>query len=82
MDGIVEASERKQMLSLAIDSDIDKRLEALGATTDQSKAALLRKAVLEALEDLEDVRAAEEILSRPGKRYSLEEVEREFGLER
>jgi predicted DNA-binding protein len=67
-------------MTFAIDADIERRLEALGADSEASKAALLRKAVLEGLEDLEDLRLVEERLSRPEREYSLEEVEREFGL--
>jgi len=68
------------MLTMTIDADIEERLEALGARTAESKSALLRNVLLPALEDLEDVRMAEEFLANPGKRYTLEEVERELGL--
>lgn len=68
------------MLTLAIEPDIEHRLEALGASTEQSKLELLRRALREALEDLEDVRMAERVLSSPHERFTLEEVEREFGL--
>jgi predicted DNA-binding protein len=67
-------------MTFIIDPDIERRLEALGANTEASKAALLRQAVLEGLEDLEDLQLVEERLSRPEKEYSLEEVERDLGL--
>ncbi len=69
------------MLNWTVDRDIEARLETLGATTESSKTDLLRKVVLEMLEELEDVRMAEDVLANPGRRYTLEEVEREFGLD-
>ncbi len=69
------------MLTWTVDRDIEERLETLGAKTESSKTSLLRKAVIEVLQELEDVRMAEEVLANPGRRYSLEEVEREFGLD-
>ncbi len=69
------------MLTWTVDLDIESRMETLGATTADSKTALLRKAVLELLEELEDVRMAEKVLENPGRRYTLEEVEQELGLD-
>jgi predicted DNA-binding protein len=69
------------MLTWTVDHDIEDRLESLGAKTESSKTALLRKVVVEMLEELEDVRMAEDVLASPGRRYTLEEVEREFGLD-
>jgi predicted DNA-binding protein len=69
------------MLTWTVDRDIEERLETLGARTESSKTALIRKVVVEMLEELEDVRMAEEVLANPGRRYTLEEVEREFGLD-
>ncbi len=69
------------MLTWTVDRDIEERLETLGAKTESSKTSLLRKAVIEVLEELEDIRMAEDVLANPGRRYSLAEVEREFGLD-
>lgn len=70
------------MLTFILDSELEKRLEALEITTDDAKAAFVREALLEALEDMEDVRLAEECLARPEKEYSLDEAERFLGLDR
>ena len=67
-------------MTFAVDPEIERRLEALGAETEASKAALLRQAVLEGLEDLEDWRLVQERLSHQEAEYSLDEIEREFGL--
>lgn len=68
------------MLTMTIDPEIEKRLEDLGAESDGKKAALVKQALLAALEDLEDVRMAERVLAEPGERFTLEEVEQELGL--
>lgn len=61
-----------------VDPEIERRLEALGVETDAQKTEFLGQVLMKMLDDLEDVRAAEEELSNPGPRYSLAEVEREF----
>jgi predicted transcriptional regulator len=68
------------MLTWTVDSEIESRLEVLGAKTEDSKTALLRKAVLDLLEELEDVRMAEKVLENPGRLYTLGEVEQELGV--
>ncbi len=69
------------MLTWTVDRDIEERLESLGAKTESGKTALLRKVVVEMLEELEDIRMAENVMANPGRRYTLEEVEQEFGLD-
>jgi hypothetical protein len=73
--------ETRAMLTWTVDRDIEERLESLGAKTESGKTALLRKVVVEMLEELEDIRMAENVMANPGRRYTLEEVEREFGLD-
>lgn len=68
------------MLTFTLDSELEKRLEALEITTDDAKAAFVREALLEALEDAEDVKLAEECLARPERSWALEEVERRLDL--
>lgn len=68
------------MLSLPISPDIEQRLEALGAKTPKSKMKLLKDTLLEALEDLEDLKTAERRLEKPGRRWSQEELEQELDL--
>ncbi|MEM8964766.1 MAG: CopG family transcriptional regulator [Acidobacteriota bacterium] len=68
-------------MTMNLDPEIEHRLERLGATSPESKAALVRHALLRALEDLEDLQLAESALAEPGRRYTLDEVERELGLD-
>jgi RHH-type transcriptional regulator, rel operon repressor / antitoxin RelB len=71
--------------SIRLPADVDSRLERLSKSTGRTKAFYVKEAVLEHLDDLEDVYLAEKRLEdiRAGrsKVHTLEEVERELGLE-
>lgn len=72
------------MLSIPMDPEIERHLEALGATTAEGKAKLARERLLEALEeareDQEWARIAEERLARSEETCSLEEVARDLDV--
>ena len=73
------------MLAIRLPSDIEERLERLAKATGRTKTYYAREAILEHLDDLEDLYLAEQRLidNRTGRSqiYTLEEVERELGLE-
>ena len=64
------------MLELSLDSQIEEQLEMLGATTRASKTELARKTLLEALEDLVDLRLAERRFAKQERSWTLEQLER------
>jgi RHH-type transcriptional regulator, rel operon repressor / antitoxin RelB len=72
------------MLAVRLDPEIQARLTALATATGRTKAFYVREAILEHLDDLEDVYLAEKRLEdlRAGRSrtYTLEEVERDLGL--
>lgn len=72
------------MLAIRLPSDIEERLEALAKATGRTKSYYAREAILEHLEDLEDVYLAEQTLERLRRgeetTHSLDDVERELGL--
>ena len=68
------------MLAIRLDSDIEERLERLAKLTGRTKTYYAREAILEHLEDLEDIYLATERLKSPGKIHSAEEVKRELCL--
>lgn len=68
------------MLAIRLDPDIENRLESLAKKTGRTKTFYAREAILEHLEDLEDIYLATQRLERPAKTYSAEEVKRELGL--
>ena len=72
------------MLAIRLPTEIETRLEALAQATGRTKTFYAREAILEYLDDLEDLYLAEkrliEIRAGRSKTHSLEEVERSLGL--
>jgi RHH-type rel operon transcriptional repressor/antitoxin RelB len=68
------------MLAIRLDPEIESRLERLAKKTGRTKTFYAREAILEHLDDLEDIYLATERLKSPGKIYSAEEVKHELGL--
>ncbi len=73
------------MLAIRLPEDVENRLEALARKTGRSKTFYAREAILEHLDDLEDLYLAEQQMAelRAGrlKTIPLEEVMKEYGLE-
>jgi RHH-type transcriptional regulator, rel operon repressor / antitoxin RelB len=73
------------MLAVRLPKEIETRLEALAKATGRTKTFYVREAIIQHMEDLEDYFLAEkrmaEIESGKSKTYTLEEVERDLGLE-
>ena len=72
------------MLAIRLPADIEKRLDDLAKKTGRTKTFYARQAILEHLEDLEDMYFAQAVIERidAGQEqvFSLEEVEKELGL--
>ena len=72
------------MLAIRLSADIEKRLDRLAKAAGRTKTFCAREAILEHLDELEDLYLAEQRLidNRAGRSrtYTLEEVERELGL--
>jgi len=73
------------MLAIRLSAEIEKRLTALAKATGRTKTFYAREAILEHLDDLEDIYLAEKRLSdiRAGrvKTIPLEEAMRRHGLD-
>jgi RHH-type rel operon transcriptional repressor/antitoxin RelB len=71
------------MLALRLPPEIEERLEALAARTGRTKSFYAREAILEHLEDLEDLYLAEEARSEHfasgGATLSMEQVMEQYG---
>jgi len=72
------------MLALRLPTDIEDRLATLAKETGRTKTFYATQAVIEYMEDLEDVYLAEKVLEeiKSGKQrtYSAQEVYKELGL--
>lgn len=62
------------LLNLHLPADIERRLDELAKKAGRTKSYYARQAILEKLEDLEDIYLAEERLAKPGRRIPFEEV--------
>jgi RHH-type transcriptional regulator, rel operon repressor / antitoxin RelB len=72
------------MLAIRLPEEIEKRLDTLAKETGRTKSFYAREAILEHLDDLEDIYMAEQELAdiRAGrvKTIPLEEVMKEYGM--
>lgn len=72
------------MLAIRLPKEIEARLNNLAKTTGRTKTFYAREAILEYLEDMEDLYIAEQrmtdIKAGIGKTYTLEEVKNRLGL--
>ena len=68
------------MLAIRLPDDIELRLASLAAETGRTKTALAREAILEYIDDLEDLYLAESRARLSRKAISMEDLERELGL--
>ena len=68
------------MLAIRLPDAIEKRLASLAAETGRTKTALAPEAILEYIDDLEDLYLAESRARLNRKTIPLSEVERELGL--
>lgn len=75
----------ENMLAIRLPSEIEERLEALAKATGRTKSFYVREAILEHLDDLEDIYLAEKRLEdiRAGRTrtIALEEVMKRHGVE-
>ncbi|MGB6976892.1 MAG: TraY domain-containing protein [Gammaproteobacteria bacterium] len=69
------------MLAIRLPDDIEKRLEVLAEKTGRTKTYYVREAVIEHLEELEDIYLSLNRLEKPAKRWSLEDLEKEVDLD-
>ncbi len=70
------------MVTLRLNPAIDRKLARFAKARGMTKTAVAREALIERLEEDEDIRIVEERLKHPGKRIPLEVIERELGLAR
>lgn len=68
-------------IKLEIGDDIDKSFDKYAALFGSTKEQYIKEALIEKLEDLEDLRIAKYRLENPSFRYSMKEVEDEVDLE-
>lgn len=72
------------MIAVRLPEEIEKKLNDLAAATGRTKTYYVREAVVEYLDDLEDIYLAEKRLGRyfagKSRTVSIDELERDLGL--
>ena len=72
-------------ISIRLPEDVESRLDALAKLTGRTKTFYMRQAILEHLDDLEDLYLAEkrleDVQAGRSKTVSLEEVMKRYGVE-
>lgn len=68
------------VISVRFDEEVETRLAALSKLTGRTMSYYIREAVIETLEDMEDIYIAEKRLENPGRTVSMTELERELDL--
>ena len=69
------------MLAIRLPDDIEKRLDILAKKTGRTKTYYVREAVIDHLEELEDIYLSLDRLEKPAKRWSLDDLEKEIDLD-
>ena len=71
----------KSMIAIRLPAEIDERLTRLAKRTGRTKTYYAREAILRLIDDMEDTYIAIERLEKPGRRLTMEEAEKELGVE-
>jgi RHH-type transcriptional regulator, rel operon repressor / antitoxin RelB len=80
----MEKEKADQMIGIRIPKSVGQRLEILAKRTGRSKTYYIREAIMEHLDDLEDIYLAEQVLERVRRGdepvFGIDEVEGRLGL--
>ncbi|MBW1752040.1 MAG: ribbon-helix-helix protein, CopG family [Deltaproteobacteria bacterium] len=69
------------MLAIRLDKEIEKELDLLAKTRGSNRSAVIREAIIQYLEDNEDLQLAKESLSKMSSTKSLGQLRKELGLD-
>ena len=69
------------MLAVRLDKELEKELDLLAKTRGSNRSAVVREAIIQYLEDNEDLQLAKESLSKTSTTKSLKQLRKELGLD-
>ena len=69
------------MLAIRLDKELEKVLDLLAKTRGSNRSAVVREAIIQYLEDNEDLQLAKESLSKMSSTKSLKQLRNELGLD-
>jgi len=70
------------MLAIRLDKELEKEIDLLAKTRGSNRSAVVREAIIQYLEDNEDIQLAKASLSKMGSTKSLKQLRKELGLDR
>ncbi len=69
------------MLAIRLDKELEKEIDLLARAQGSNRSAVVREAIIQYLEDNEDLQLAKESLSKMGGSKSLKQLRKELGLD-
>ena len=69
------------MLAIRLDKELEKEIDLLAKSRGSNRSAVVREAILQYLEDNEDLQLAKESLSKMSSTKSLKQLREELGLD-
>jgi RHH-type rel operon transcriptional repressor/antitoxin RelB len=69
------------MLAIRLDKELEKELDLLAKTRGSNRSAVVREAIIQYLEDNEDIQLAKESLIKMNSTKSLKQLRKELDLD-
>ena len=69
------------MLAIRLDKELEQELDLIAKARGSNRSALVREAIIQFLEDNEDLQLAKESLSKMRSTKSLKQLRKELGLD-
>ena len=69
------------MLAVRLDQELEKELDLLAKIRGSNRSTVVREAIIQYLEDNEDLQLAKESLSKMSSTKSLKQLRKELGLD-
>jgi RHH-type rel operon transcriptional repressor/antitoxin RelB len=69
------------MLAIRLDKELEKELDLLAKTRGSNRSAVVREAIIQYLEDNEDIQLAKESLTKMNSTKSLKQLRKELDLD-
>ena len=69
------------MLAIRLDKELEQELDILAKSRGSNRSAVVREAIIQYLEDNEDLQLAKESLSKMNSTKSLKQLRKELGLD-
>ena len=70
------------MLAVRLDKELEEAIDLLAKTRGSNRSAVVREAIVQYLENNEDLQLAREALANMSSMKSLKQVRKELGLDR